>query len=120
MPGFRYANTFRRHIEGPSQDESDGKPGQQQDNEQPLRPVRQLPRRKDRRCNLNDASGNNDVGNRNAINLSPLHLLEKAAHKNVVHWAWPVVSASAIDNYAHVLLKLNDFAVVREGANYHE
>ena len=66
--------------------------------------------------------GHNDVGNRNAINFAPLHLLEKAAHKNVVHCvaSRPVVFPSAIDNYARVLLKLNDFSADCEASNYHE
>ena len=31
-------------------------------------------------CELDDAAGHDDVGNGNAINFPPLHLLEKAGH----------------------------------------
>jgi hypothetical protein len=79
------ANPFRGYVKRPGQDESDWKSSQQQHNDQALRPIRQLPGRKDRRRNLNDAPGHDDVGNGDAINFPPLHLLEKAAHKNVVH-----------------------------------
>src|SRR4029077_2892183 len=54
--------TRRRDVKRPGQDKRDRKSGEQQHNDQTLRPVRQLPRRKDRRCDLDDPSRYNDVG----------------------------------------------------------
>ena len=43
-------------------------------------PIRQFPRWKRGRGDLNHESGRNDVSGGNAIYFSPLHFLEEAAH----------------------------------------
>src|SRR5207237_8070437 len=89
-------------------------------NDQAQRPVWQFPCWESRRSELDDAAGRDDIRNRNAINLSPFHLLEKAAHKNVIHRVASRLSPRPIDNYARDLLKLNDFGADCEAANHHE
>jgi hypothetical protein len=45
-------------------------------------PTWQFPSWENRRADLNDETRRDDVSGRNAIDLSPLHFLEEAAHRN--------------------------------------
>src|SRR4030095_12820076 len=75
------ANSLRSDVVSPRQNQCDGKSHQQEHDHKAQRPVWQFPRRKNGGTDLNDESRSDDVSARNAIDLSPLHLLEEAAHK---------------------------------------
>src|SRR4029453_16514047 len=75
------ADTLRRDVIGPCQDQCDWKSDQQEHDYGAEYPVWQFPRRENSGADLNDESRDNDVSGGNAIDLSPLHFFEEAAHK---------------------------------------
>ena len=78
---FRGAlNPRRRDIENPRENQRDGKSGENQNNQQALAPVWQLPGRENSRGDLNNETAGNDVSRRHAVNFSPLQFLKEAAH----------------------------------------
>jgi hypothetical protein len=58
----------------------EGGDASEQDDDQAQRPVRHFPGREGCRSQLDHAAGCDDIGNRHAVNFSPLHFLKKRGH----------------------------------------
>src|SRR4030095_6313201 len=69
------------HVVSPREDERDGKTDQQKHDDKTQRPIRQFPRRKNRRTNLNDECRSDDIRSRDAIDFPSLQFREEAAHR---------------------------------------
>lgn len=67
----RRLNSVRRDVKGPGEHEGDRKTGEQTHDHETQGPNRQVPSRKNRGRELDDAGGD-DVSDRGAVNLAPL------------------------------------------------
>jgi len=73
-------NSLISNVVGPGEYERDRKTDQQKRDHESQTPIRQFPRWKHRRGDLNQESRSDDVSGGHTINLSALQLLKKPAH----------------------------------------
>ena len=68
---FGVLNAFRRQLERPRKDQRNGKTDDQQQNDEPDRPVWDVKKGKDLGRDLNQQPGDHRVGDRNLVDIAP-------------------------------------------------
>jgi hypothetical protein len=74
---FRALDSFGRELEGPGDNERDGKSNYDREHDQPHRPTRDLKERENLRRDLDEQPRHNRISDGNLVDVAPLQLGEE-------------------------------------------